>query len=151
MNIQELKARAIKVEDQMKVYWPQFSSHEEVIDLKALETEDKKMQYSYNNSVIAFVDEKGDLYVIPDIGIQKILASEGYSRKYFYVPFSNWDYPIEYEEKWKELWKFKNKEWFYGRGEGIAPSFIIVNKKVAMIEKNVIIATFYEKNKLFKL
>lgn len=27
----------------------------------------------------------------------------------------------------------------------------LINKKVAMIEKNVIIATFYEKNKLFKL
>lgn len=93
----------------MKVYWPQFSKNE-VVDLKALETDDKKMQYSYNNSVIAFVDENSDLYVIPDIGVQKTLVSAGYSRKFFYVPFSNWDYPVEYEEKWKSLWREKNKE-----------------------------------------
>lgn len=109
MTIQQLKDHAIRVEDQMKVYWPQFSKNE-VVDLKALETDDKKMQYSYNNSVIAFVDENGDLYVIPDIGIQKTLVSAGYSRKFFYVPFSNWDYPVEYEEKWKNLWREKNRE-----------------------------------------
>ena len=84
----------------MKVYWPQFSKNE-VVDLKALETDDKKMQYSYNNSVIAFVDENGSLYVIPDIEVQKTLVSAGYSRKFFYVPFINWDYPVEYEEKCK--------------------------------------------------
>lgn len=88
----------------MKVYWPQFSKNE-VVDLKALETDDKKMQYSYNNSVIAFVDENGSLYVIPDIGVQKTLVSAGYSRKFFYVPFNNLDYPVEYEEKWKSLWR----------------------------------------------
>lgn len=108
MNICEIKERAVKVEDKMEVYWPQFSSHE-VIDLTALKPEEKKMQYSYNNSVIAFVDENGDMYVIPDIGIQKVLACEGYSRKFFYVPFSNWDYPVAYEEKWNNLWKEKNR------------------------------------------
>ena len=72
MNMKELKERAVKVEDQMEVYWPQFSSHE-VIDLRALKPEEKKMQYSYNNSVIAFVDENGDMYVIPDIGIQNTI------------------------------------------------------------------------------
>ena len=89
----------------MKVYWPQFSKNE-VVDLKALETD----EYSYNNSVIAFVDENSDLYVIPDIEVQKTLVSAGYSRKFFYVPFINWDYPVEYEEKWKSLWREKNKE-----------------------------------------
>ena len=106
MNINEVKERAVKMEDQMEVYWPQFSSHE-VIDLKALKTE--KLTYSYNNSVIAFVDENGEMYVIPDIGIQKVLSREGYSRKFFYVPFSNWDYPVKYEKKWENLWKEKNR------------------------------------------
>lgn len=69
MNICEIKEWAVKVEDKMEVYWPQFSRHE-VIDLTALKPEEKKMQYSYNNSVIAFVDENGDMYVIPDIGIK---------------------------------------------------------------------------------
>lgn len=108
MNICEIKERAVKVEEQMEVYWPQFSSHE-VIDLRALKPEEKKMQYSYNNSVIAFVDENGDMYVIPDIGVQKTLVSAGYSRKFFYVPFSSWDYPVAYEEKWNNLWKEKNR------------------------------------------
>lgn len=108
MTLAELKLRAVKIEDQMDVYWPQFSRHEKV-DLATLNPEAHKGHYAYNNSVVAFVDEEGDLYAIPDIGAQKILAAEGYTREYFYVPFSNWDYPVAYEDKWKELWEEKNR------------------------------------------
>lgn len=109
MNMKELKERAVKVEDHMCVYWPQFNSHG-VIDLKALKPEEKKMQFSCINSVVAFVSEDGQMYVIPDIVIQNLLNDEGYSRSFFYVPFSDWDYPVAYEKKWKEFWNFTHKK-----------------------------------------
>lgn len=103
MNIFEIKKRAVKMEDKMETYWPQYSDHE-VIDLKTLKPEERKRQYSYNNDVIAFVDESGDMYVSPDIGIQKVLDNEGYSRRNFNVPFSNGGCPVACKEKWNNLW-----------------------------------------------
>lgn len=47
--------------------------------------------------------------MIPDLkGTQKTLSENGYAKTYFYVPFSNWDYPVVYKEKWENLWKEKN-------------------------------------------
>ena len=109
MNIREIKERAVKVKKKTKVYCPQFKCYK-VINRGELNLEKMKMQYSYYNGVIAFVDENGEMYVIPDNVIRKLLESEGYSRNFFEVPFSGWDYPIEQKEKWNSLLKEKNEK-----------------------------------------
>ena len=104
--MKNLKERALVVTDGMETFFPQFSSKE---TLKVSGLSVKPLTYSYNNSVIAFVDEEGIMRVIPDLkGTQKLLVENGYIREYFYVPFSNWDYPVAYKEQWEALWKEKH-------------------------------------------
>jgi len=108
INLGHLKDLALRVQEGMETYFPQFSCSEK---LKVSQIAKETKTYAYNNSVVAFVDEKGGMYVIPDIkGTQKLLMENGYKKSYFYVPFSNWDYPVAYEEKWKKLWEMKNSQ-----------------------------------------
>ena len=105
-TLDELKKKAILVRNGMETYFPQFAC-QETLRISNLHLEPKT--YAYNNSVVAFVDEEGNFYVIPDIkGTQKLLIENGYHSAYFYVPFSNWDYPVEHKEYWESLWKEKN-------------------------------------------
>jgi len=102
----ELKAKALVVTDGMETFFPQFNARE---PLTISEVQTDKLTYAYNNSVVAFVDEEGTFYVIPDLkGTQKVLSENGFAKTYFFVPFSNWDYPVEYKEKWQNLWNEKN-------------------------------------------
>lgn len=102
----ELKAKALVVTDGMETFFPQFNARE-TLTISGIQS--NKLTYAYNNSVVAFVDEEGTFYVIPDLkGTQKLLSENGYAKAYFYVPFSNWDYPVAYKEKWENLWKEKN-------------------------------------------
>ncbi len=107
-TLKQLKKKAIIVEDGMKVFFPQFSSRQ-VLYINEIDAKPKT--FAYNNSVVAFVDEYGSVYVIPNLRhTQKTLVNNGYEFAHFYVPFSNWDYPVDYKERWKELWKEKNRE-----------------------------------------
>lgn len=102
----ELKAKALVVTDGMEIVFPHFCACEN-LNISGIQTD--KLTYAYNNSVVAFVDEEGTFYAIPDFkGTQKVLSENGYAKSYFYVPFSNWDYPLAYKEKWENLWKEKN-------------------------------------------
>lgn len=102
----ELKEKALVVIDGMETFFPQFSARE-TLTISKIQT--NKLTYAYNNSVVAFVDEEGTFYVIPDFkGTQKVLLENGYAKAYFYVPFSNWDYPVAHKEKWEKLWEEKN-------------------------------------------
>lgn len=105
-TMEELKAKAIVVTDGMESYFPSFKSLEKI---KLSEIQAKNLSYAYNNSVVAFVDENGTFYVIPYFsGIQSVLLENGYTKDYFYVPFSNWDYPVAYKERWDDLWRELN-------------------------------------------
>ena len=109
-NMATLKKKAIEVTPGMETYFPQFGVGEmlRVTELAS----DLQMRFAYNNSVVAFVDEEGTFYVIPDLkGTQRTLEEAGYEKAYFYVPFSNWDYPVAKEKEWKALWKEKNGEY----------------------------------------
>ena len=109
-TLAELKENAIIVTDGMETYFPQFSK-KETLKLSGLNPDSHKLAYAYNNGVVAFVDNEGNLYVIPDIkGTQKVLSENGYSKEYFYVPFSNWDYPVAAKEVWEWLWSLKNSK-----------------------------------------
>lgn len=107
-TIKELKFKAIHVEDGMETCFPQFSKRE---GLKVSELKATPKTFAYNNSVVAFVDEDGWFFVIPNFkGVQKLLIENGYKKAYFYVPFSNWDYPVIGKTYWEKLWEEKNKE-----------------------------------------
>lgn len=105
-----LQDRAIYVEDGMQTYFPQFGTTETIRINKILE-EIQPKSYAYNNGVIAFVDEDKNFYVIPNFkGTQKVLIEEGFKKDHFYVPFSNWDYPVCCEKHWDDLKKLQREE-----------------------------------------
>lgn len=107
-TLAELKAKAIIVTDGMQTHFPQFQTTQ-TLSIKGLNPNAHIRTYAYNNSVVAFVDSEGTFYVIPDLkGTQNVLAENGYLRKYFYVPFSNWDYPVDLKKEWEKLWEEKN-------------------------------------------
>ena len=61
--------------------------------------------YARNNLVIAFVDEEGTFFVIPDLeGVEETLLESGYRKKSFNVPFSNDEIPVAAKEHWEKLW-----------------------------------------------
>lgn len=101
-----LKEKAVLVYDGMETYFPQFGTQERlhISDLNL-----QSLTYAYNNGIVAFVDEQNNLYVIPAFkGISELLENGGYTKRSFYVPFSNWDYPVELKEYWENLLKEKN-------------------------------------------
>lgn len=105
-SMADLKAKALVVTDGMETFFPQFNVREK-LTISGIQT--NKLTYAYNNSVVAFVDEEGTFYVTPDLkGTQKTLSENGYAKAYFYVPFSNWDYPVAHKEQWEKLWEEKN-------------------------------------------
>lgn len=109
-SMEELKSAAIKLQDGMQAYWPQFARYE-TLDLNKLKEQVSAKTWAYNNSVVAFIDEEGDYYVIPCLkNVQRVLLENSYQKAYFYVPFSNWDFPIDLEAQWKALWDTKNSE-----------------------------------------
>lgn len=104
----ELKEKALQVTEGMEVFLPHYNKREN-LHLEGIEPEKHCMEYAYKDSVVAFVDEKGRFFAIPDLkGTQKTLGENGYKKGYFYVPFSDWDYPMEHTDKWKALWDEKN-------------------------------------------
>lgn len=94
--------RAIKVDKPIKVYWPQ---HEKkgIFDPSYAKKLSLQHCYATNNGVIAYIDE-GAVYVLPYSRIaMRELQENGFSEKGFYVPFSNWDYPVEKKNEWEKL------------------------------------------------
>lgn len=111
MNITEIKNRAIRVEEQMQVCWPQKVEYD-CIRLKEFGLSQYKKTYSCQNGIIAFIDEASNLYVIPILrGIREGLRQVGYAERYYDVPFSNYDYPVKEQERWKMLLReFRKQE-----------------------------------------
>ena len=59
--------------------------------------------YAVNNSTVALVSS-GELFVTPYTDeVMSALKEAGFRKEYFYVPFSNWDYPKFEKIKWDEL------------------------------------------------
>ena len=59
--------------------------------------------YAVNNSTICYVYLR-DVYVTPwTRAAEMTLHKEGFKEKYFYVPFSNWDYPKNEKTRWQHL------------------------------------------------
>lgn len=109
-NMEELKEKAIHVYERMVCDFPHYTvPQRHSITLENLDLE--PLTFAYHSSVIGFVDEHKELFVIPNLkGIQKLLIQNGYRKAYFFVPFSDWSYPVIYKEKWRDLWRAKNSE-----------------------------------------
>lgn len=107
-TLAELKDIAIAITHPTKVCWPQFSKNETILPVSDYSFE---KCYDSNNSTIAFVSDY-ILYVIPSMRIvRNILVENGFTRKSMYVPFSNWDYPVEQQVRWETLRQFAHEEY----------------------------------------
>lgn len=98
-----LKEEAVRVYTGMIAVFPQFSQ-EEALDISELEPKFNGC-YATNNSTVCFVSDN-EVFVIPNTRVtMRSLHNAGFREKYFYVPFSNWDYPKSEKFKWNSLWE----------------------------------------------
>jgi len=96
-----LKKEAVKVYYGMTVVY-QNPSREENLNMSELASKFNGC-YATNNSTVCFVSDN-EIYVTPYTRLTiKSLISAGFSEKYFYVPFSNGDYPKNEKGQWNLL------------------------------------------------
>lgn len=96
-----LKEGAVRVYSGMITVFSQFM-HEEALNISELVPEFNGC-YATNNSTICFVSDNA-VFVTPYTrNAMHILLSAGFRKKYFSVPFSNWDYPKSEQNKWNTL------------------------------------------------
>ena len=99
-----LKEGAVRVYSGMIAVFPQFAQ-EKALDISELVPKFNGC-YATNNSTVCFVSDN-EVFVTPYTRVtMSSLRFEGFCKKDFYVPFSNWDYPKDEQFKWKYLcWK----------------------------------------------
>ena len=100
-TIEELINDSIRVIPGMIAVYPQYSQ-EEVINVSEIVPKFPG-RYATNNSTVAFV-HNGNFFVTPYTrSAMNLLAANGFKEAYFYVPFSNWDYPKAEKYRWEQL------------------------------------------------
>ena len=102
MDLRELKEKSIHLSGgRVTVCWPQYNE-EENLDLSDMRSKFNN-SFAMNNSTICYIDDN-EIFVTPYTreGMQTIVKA-GLTQDYFYVPFSNWDYPKYEKEKWENL------------------------------------------------
>ena len=101
ITIDSLKERAVRIYTGIISVFPQFSQ-EETLNVSELVPKFNGC-YSTNNSTVCFVSDN-EVYVTPyTSSVMHSLTSLGFSKEYFYVPFSNGDYPKFEQSKWNSL------------------------------------------------
>lgn len=98
-NFAELKEMAFKIPAcGITTVYPQWDKESTVIPTR------EAMIYNMNNGTLTFVDEDLVNYVIPYVeNFVEILKAKGFIQKNIFVPFSNWDYPKNMRETWRNL------------------------------------------------
>lgn len=96
-TLEQLINDSVQVYTGMIAVWPQYEK-EETIDFDIATF---NRSYASNNGILAFVTD-GKLYVTPSTR-RAYAALSGFSQKYFYVPFSNGDYPKNEQYRWNQL------------------------------------------------
>lgn len=100
-TINELMDHSIRITNGMLVCWPQFHK-EDTIEVSDLIPKFPG-RFATNNSTVAFIWEN-NFYVVPYTGENiSILKGTGLTGAYFYVPFSNWDYPVHEKARWDKI------------------------------------------------
>lgn len=101
ISMDSLKENAIRVFSGMVVAFPQ-PSKEEFLNVSDL-TPRYNNCYSLNNSTICFVSDN-EVFVTPfTCAALRSLQAASFCQEYFYVPFSNWDFPKAEKSKWDIL------------------------------------------------
>lgn len=96
-----LKEGSVRVYSGMIAVFPQFAQ-EEALNISELALKFNGC-YATNNSTVCFVSDN-EVFVTPYTRItMRSLCSAGFCEKYFYVPFSNGDYPKAEQFKWNSL------------------------------------------------
>lgn len=101
-TLEELKEVAFRIpyDIPIEVCWPQSSK---IRKLENHYVERFVKKYNVNNSVICFRTESS-VYVIPYTDhFESILLEDGFGKRRFHVPFSNFDYPAKYQDQWDYL------------------------------------------------
>ena len=117
MDLATLKDQSIRLYPGLTVCWPQYGDKIEA--LPAFHVQDANdLAYGYstvhrywamNNGVVCFMDDANpsretEAYVTPCVpGVLRCLQEAGYQERRFYVPFSNWDYPVAERGRWEIL------------------------------------------------
>ena len=100
-TIEELINDSIRVIPGMIAVYPQFSQ-EEALNISELAPKFNRC-YATNNSTVCFVSDN-EVFVTPYTRVtMRSLHNAGFCEKYFYVPFSNGDYPKSEQFKWNSL------------------------------------------------
>lgn len=102
-SIMELinKGGVLRVYDGMTYVWPQYGNAEEIISCAQELCSKFNGAYSPNNSTVAFISGS-EMYVAPYTR-ELMSALSCFRREYFYVPFSNLDYPKFEQNQWESL------------------------------------------------
>ena len=96
-----LKEGAVRVYSGMIAVFPQFAQ-ENALNISELAPKFNGC-YATNNSTVCFVSDN-EVFVTPYTRIiMRSLRSAGFCEGYFYVPFSNGDYPKTEQFKWNSL------------------------------------------------
>ena len=100
--MKNLKENSICVSNPIVVCWTQFGEKDETIDMSDIGSKFNGA-YCMNNSTICFVVDH-EVFVTPYTReAMSTISCAGLARKYFYVPFSNGDYPKYQKTKWLRL------------------------------------------------
>ena len=90
----------------MHVYWPQSQYIEELV----LEFHRPKT-FAKNNGKVCWITEKGECFLgFTTKETMEELEKQGYTQEVFFVPFSNWDGPLDANPMWRALRKKYNEE-----------------------------------------
>ena len=99
MTLENLKEESIRANNVVAIF-PQLGK-EQFLDCSW--ASDYDGCFAVNNSTIAFVIGS-DLFVTPYTeAALRTLQAAGFRWDWFYVPFSNWDYPSCAKERWLAL------------------------------------------------
>lgn len=109
ITMDSLKKEAVRIYNGMIAVFPQFSQ-EETLNISEL-TPKFNGCYATNNSTVCFISDN-EVYVIPaSRSTMRALHSADFDEEYFYVPFSNGDYPKSEQFKWSNLLEKANKSY----------------------------------------
>lgn len=101
IEMENLMKEAVRAYTGMTVVFPQFKQ-EETLNISELAPKFPGC-FATNNSTVCFIFEN-EVFVIPYTrNVINTLEAAGFKKEYFYVPFSNWDYPKNEMLKWNAL------------------------------------------------
>lgn len=99
-TLSDICQSAIAIDCNIRVFWPHRNAHEVVAREKEPAFE---MCYCTNNSTISFIYKRVQ-YVIPYMKqVMNVIKNAGLKYGYFFVPFSNGDYPEDFMKTWDDL------------------------------------------------